>query len=53
MSLIQIYDHIRMLDGEGYPKAFLRFGPYRIEFSRASYKGDKIIADVEIVEDPE
>lgn len=47
-SLDKIYDYIRMLDAEGYPKAFLEFGDYRIEFSRANFKKDKIIADVEI-----
>lgn len=50
-ELNKIYDYIRMLDGEGYPKAFVRFGQYRLEFSRASLKNGKIIADVEIVEE--
>ncbi|WP_142414609.1 formyltransferase family protein [Hathewaya massiliensis] len=44
-----IYDYIRMLDGEGYPKAFIQFGKYKLEFSRASLKSNKIIADVEII----
>jgi len=48
-SLEKIYDYIRMLDGEGYPKAFARFGKYKLEFSRASLKNGKIIADVEII----
>lgn len=47
-GLDKIYDYIRMLDAEGYPKAFLEFGEYRLEFSRASFKSDKIIAEVEI-----
>ncbi|WDV46146.1 formyltransferase family protein [Clostridiaceae bacterium M8S5] len=46
----KIYDHIRMLDAENYPKAFVKFGKYRLEFSRASLKNDKILADVEIKE---
>lgn len=50
-SLEQLYDHIRMLDAEGYPKAYLTFGKYKLQFSRASYKGNRIIADVEIMED--
>ena len=50
-DLKQFFDKIRMLDGEGYPKAFLRYGKYKLEFSRASYKGDKIIADVMIMEE--
>ena len=44
-----IFDYIRMLDAEGYPKAFMEIGDFRYEFSRASIKSDKsIIADVRI-----
>jgi methionyl-tRNA formyltransferase len=50
MNLEQIYDYIRMLDGEGYPKAYIQFGKYKLEFSRASLKHDSIIADIRIVE---
>jgi methionyl-tRNA formyltransferase len=49
-DLEKIYDYIRMLDAEGYPKAFIRFGNYRLEFSRASLKSGKIVADVEIMD---
>jgi methionyl-tRNA formyltransferase len=49
-TLEKIYDYIRMLDAEGYPKAFIKFGKYKLEFSRASLKNEKIIADVEIKE---
>ncbi|AUG56262.1 formyltransferase family protein [Acetivibrio saccincola] len=52
-SLGKIYDYIRMLDAEGYPKAFIKFGNYRLEFSRSSLKNDRIIADVEIIVDGE
>lgn len=47
----QIYNYIRMLDGEGYPKAFIKFGKYKLQFSRASLKNNKIIADVEIIDE--
>lgn len=47
----KIYDYIRMLDAEGYPKAFIQFGKYKLQFSRASLKNGKIIADVEILEE--
>lgn len=48
-SLEKIFDYIRMLDAEGYPKAFLEVGNFRFEFSRASLKSDNsIIADVRI-----
>lgn len=49
-SLEQIFDFIRMLDADGYPKAFLEIGNLRLEFSRASLKDDRIIADVIIRE---
>lgn len=45
-SLDEIHDLIRMLDAEGYPKAFLHVGPIRLCFSRASLKPDAIVADV-------
>lgn len=50
-SIEKIYDMIRMLDGEGYPKAFIQYGKYKMEFSRASLNSDGIIADVKIYEE--
>ncbi len=47
-SLISLFNHIRMLDAEGYPRAFLEYGDYRLEFSRAALKHDRIVADVTI-----
>ena len=47
-SLDQLFDMIRMLDAEGYPNAFLEFGPFRLEFTRAALKEDQVIADVRI-----
>ena len=47
-KLNKIYDYIRMLDAEGYPRAFIRFGDYKLAFSRASMKNGRIVADVEI-----
>ena len=44
----QIYDYIRMLDAEGYPRAFLEVGAFRFEFHRASLTQDGILADVVI-----
>ena len=34
-TMEQMYDHIRMLDAETYPHAFLVHGDYRLEFSEA------------------
>lgn len=48
-SIKQVYDYIRMLDAEGYPRAFIEVGNLRFEFSRASIKNDQsILADVRI-----
>lgn len=45
----EVYDHIRMLDAEGYPHAYLEFGNFKLEFTRASLKqGDIILSDVKI-----
>lgn len=43
-----LFDHIRMLDCEGYPKAFLVHEGYRYEFSRPALRDGRIVADVEI-----
>lgn len=47
-SLNSIYDHIRMLDAEGYPHAFLRYGEYMLEFSDARRDGLELVATVRI-----
>jgi len=47
-SIEKLYDYIRMLDADGYPKAFLETGNLKLEFSKAYLKSDKIIANVEI-----
>lgn len=47
-TLEETFDHIRMLDAETYPKAFIEHGGFRYEFTRASLKTNRIIADVTI-----
>jgi methionyl-tRNA formyltransferase len=47
-SLEALHDFIRMLDAAGYPKAFLNYGKYRLEFSRAALYDGRIVADVTI-----
>ena len=47
-NLQQLYDFIRMLDAEGYPKAYLEIGEFRFEFSRVSLYDKKVVADVQI-----
>jgi methionyl-tRNA formyltransferase len=36
-------DHIRMLDAATYPHAYIRHGPWRIEFTEAQTRGDQIV----------
>ena len=43
------YDHIRMLDAEGYPNAFLEVHGMRLEFRRVSKRSDGLHADVKIM----
>ena len=43
-----VYDHIRMLDAPTYPKAFIEYGDYRLEFTDAEYGFGEIDARVRI-----
>ncbi|PIE54677.1 MAG: methionyl-tRNA formyltransferase [Dethiosulfovibrio peptidovorans] len=45
-SLEQLHDWIRMLDGEGYPRAFADCGPFRLRFSRARQETHQVVSDV-------
>jgi methionyl-tRNA formyltransferase len=47
-SLLDIHDFIRMLDADGYPKAFIEFGDFRLEFERSTFYHDRIRAEVTI-----
>lgn len=47
-SLQGLHDFIRMLDADGYPRAFLSHCGYRYEFGRAALKDGRILADVTI-----
>jgi methionyl-tRNA formyltransferase len=40
----ELYNHIRMLDAETYPRAFIEDGSCRIEFHDAELSGDQITA---------
>ncbi|MGC1787917.1 MAG: hypothetical protein WA718_14340 [Terriglobales bacterium] len=51
-SLEQLHDLIRMLDAEGYPRAFLSHAGYRFEFSRSALYDGRIVADVCVTAEP-
>ncbi len=45
----EVFNHIRMLDADGYPQAYFETDKFKFEFTRGSLKADKsIIADVRI-----
>ena len=50
-SLDEVYNYIRMLDADGYPPAFVRFGDYKLEFSRASQEAGAVDANVKITKE--
>lgn len=47
-DLTKIYDYIRMLDCDGYPRAYLETEKNKYEFFNAKIENGKIIANVEI-----
>lgn len=47
-TLEKAFDYIRMLDGDGYPPAFIETEHFMLEFGRASLKPDCVVADVKI-----
>lgn len=46
-----IYDKIRMLDAEGYPKAYLELDGITVRFNNARYEDNKVIAEAIFEED--
>ena len=50
-SLNKMYDFIRMLDAEGYPRAFLKHSGFRFEFARPALYDGRVVADVQITLD--
>ncbi len=49
-TLKEVYDYIRMLDAEDYPPAFIEIGGFRLEFTRATLRDGKVVADVQITQ---
>jgi len=50
-SLEQLHDFLRMLDGTGYPRAYIVHQGFRYEFSRANLYDGRVVADVTITRD--
>lgn len=49
-DLGKVYDHIRMLDADGYPPAFIDYEQFRLEFSKAVHRDGRVLAEVVIRE---
>jgi len=47
-SVTQFFDHVRMLDAEGYPKAFICHNGLRLEFSEAELSEGVVTANVKV-----
>lgn len=47
-QLNELYDHIRMLDASGYPRAFIRLGCFKFEIARPALRSNAIEADIRI-----
>ena len=50
-SLEKIYNHIRMVDGDDYKKAYINFGGYKIEFYDANLENNQLNAKVRILKE--
>jgi len=44
-----LYDFIRMLDADGYPKAYIKLREFKIEFSEVHLKNQKLVKRFEII----
>ena len=47
-NITSVYDYIRMLDAEGYPRAFIETPKLKIEFSGAKLKDDHVLVQAKI-----
>ncbi len=47
-NLHKLYDFIRMLDAEGYPKAYIELDKIKIEFSEVHLKNKKLVGRFEV-----
>lgn len=45
----KIYDYIRMLDAEGYPRAYLEWGDYKLEFEQPVFSEEENIVEARVV----
>ena len=51
ININSFYDFVRMLDGEGYPKAFMKIGNIKIMFSNICKKTGRLEGKFEVIEE--
>ena len=49
MSIPKLYDFIRMLDAEDYPKAYIQLDKLKIEFCEVHLKNNKLVGRFEVI----
>ena len=47
-DLNQLFDHVRMLDAESYPHAYIEYGNFKLEFTNASKQDEELECSVKI-----
>jgi methionyl-tRNA formyltransferase len=47
-DLNQFFDHVRMLDAESYPHAYIEYGDFKLEFTNASKQDEELMCSVKI-----
>jgi len=50
-SLKELYDRIRMVDGEGYKNAYIKFGDYKIDLKDSHIQNNEIVAKIRLYRD--
>jgi methionyl-tRNA formyltransferase len=47
-SIKELYDRIRMVDGEGYKNAYINFGDYKIDITDSQIENNEIVAKIRL-----
>ncbi len=47
-GLNQLFDHVRMLDAESYPHAYIEYGDFKLEFTNANKQDEELVCSVKI-----
>ena len=50
-SIKELYDRIRMVDGEGYKNAYINFGDYKIDLTDSQIQNNELVAKIRLYRD--